>query len=118
MSEETKTQHSSGEWVSKIWDYSKANPPHKALIVENGEKKLAEFACDFSGDNPYEIPQTEAEANAQLFVAARDLLEACKDGLKFLDSLVPFPNMTKCTFENFKAFKKILDDAIAKAEEV
>ena len=74
MSEYTK-----GEWRIDIWDYPTATPPRKELQVISATNLLATFQCDFTGDNPYTVPQAEAEANARLFVASRDLLEALRD---------------------------------------
>jgi hypothetical protein len=74
MSEYTK-----GEWRIDIWDYPTATPPRKELQVISATNLLATFQCDFSGDNPYTVPKAEAEANARLFVASHDLLEALRD---------------------------------------
>ena len=57
----------------------------------------------------------EAPARARLIAAAPELLEACKDGIKFLNSLAD----TEASWENENrdAFRRILTKAIAEAEE-
>ena len=55
-------------------------------------------------------------ANARLIAAAPELLEACKDGIKFLDSLLAGPRMNETQLralsENRMAFRRILNNAI------
>ena len=70
MSEYTK-----GEWRIDIWDYPTATPPRKELQVLSATNLLATFQCDFTGDNPYTVPQAEAEANARLFALAPTMLD-------------------------------------------
>ena len=48
-------------------------------VFAGGTEEEVRGLCDFTGDNPYTVPQAEAEANARLFVASRDLLEALRD---------------------------------------
>ena len=63
----------------------------------------------------------EKTANARLIAAAPELLAACKDGEKFLDCLLAGNGMSetqlKMLSENRMAFRRILDEAIAKAEQ-
>ena len=65
--------------------------------------------------------KTKGEANARLIAAAPKLLKACKDGVKFLDSLLVGNKMTETQLrmlsENRMAFRKILEAAIAEAEQ-
>ena len=71
--------HTSGPWKVETWDYPHATPPRKELNIVSPERLLATLQCDFTGDNPYTVQQTEAEANARLFAASKDLLEALED---------------------------------------
>lgn len=61
---------------------------------------------------------TERDANAEFIVRVcnshYEMLNALKDGLKFLDSLPADERTTQV--QNRKAFKKMLNKAIAKAE--
>jgi len=71
--------YTKGPWKVETWDYSHATPPRKELNIVSSERLLATLQCDFIGDNPYTVPQTEAEANARLFAASKDLLEALEN---------------------------------------
>ena len=68
----------------ETWDYSQATPPRQELKIVSPCLLLATLQCDFVGDNPYTIPQAEAEANARLFAASKDLLKACEELLLYI----------------------------------
>ena len=50
---------------------------------------LATLQCDFSGNNPFTIPQAEAEANARVMALAPEMLawiqEVCTNGISIHD---------------------------------
>jgi len=75
--------HTPGPWKAEIWDYSHAVPPRKELNIQNDANLIATLQCDFSGENPYTIPQGEAQANADFIVRAcnnhDELLSALKE---------------------------------------
>lgn len=76
-------------WKVEVWNYAHATPPRKELNIQTVTNLLATLQCDYSGDNPYTIPQAEAEANAAFIVRAvnshDELLEATKLLFEILD---------------------------------
>ena len=74
--------HTKGPWKVETWDYPYATPPRKELKIVSPERLLATLQCDFTGDNPYTVPQAEAEANARSFAASKDLLKALEAALE------------------------------------
>lgn len=107
-------QHTPGPWKVDVWDYPLANPPRKELKIQSGSNLLATLQCDYTGANPYTIPQVEAEANASLIVAAPDLMDAVRELLGDLDDYEQFKN----TDENPVASATLCRarQALAKAE--
>ena len=94
------------------WEVSKHATPDYAPqygIYADGERN---DLCTVKGEN--------AEDNARLIAAAPELLAACKDGEKFLDCLLAGNGMSETQLrmmsENRMAFRRVLDEAIAKAE--
>lgn len=79
------TKYTSGDWKVDVWDYSKADPPRKELVICSDKNRLAVIECDFDSDNPYQIPEAEARANANLMAASSKLLAACKKVLDYHD---------------------------------
>ena len=76
-----------------------------------------------NGHFDYVLPMADNDDfqdNARLIAAAPELLAACKDGEKFLDCLLAGNGMSETQLrmmsENRMAFRRILDEAIAKAE--
>ena len=109
-------KHTSGDWQVDTWAYPNAKPPRKELIIRNGDFRLAVIDCDFTGGNPYTIPQAQAEANARLFAAAPSLL----DVLKFIQSrLQDGDTLSPYALHETDDDKTVLDqinEAIAQAE--
>ena len=81
------------------------------IIYSEGQKEI----CWIPSDNDEDVD------NARLIAAAPELLAACKDGEKFLDCLLAGNGMSETQLrmmsENRMAFRRILDEAIAKAEQ-
>lgn len=73
MSDST-TRHTPGPWT-----YSRM----KGVTAANCERVLVDGVSLPTGNHPQ---QTEAEANARLFAAAPDLLDACTVGLRELQA--------------------------------
>jgi len=76
-----------------------------------------------NGHFDYVLPMADNDDfqdNARLIAAAPELLAACKDGEKFLDCLLAGNGMSETQLrmmsENRMAFRRVLDEAIAKAE--
>lgn len=65
-------------WKIEIWDYSKATPPRKDLVIENGKKRIAVLDWDQGLDNPYTIPEEEARNNAKLMTRAPEMYQCLK----------------------------------------
>lgn len=75
-SQRGEKMHTSGAWKVETWKYPNATPPREELVIQNDHFRLAVVECDFTGKNPYTIPQQEAEANARLIASAPAMLEA------------------------------------------
>ena len=95
-------EHTKGKWSVS-----------SATIVCDESARIIANCCPI-GIPELDTPLLEAITNARLIAAAPDLLEACKAGLKFLDSL---PNSYYlCAKQNKEAATSIFAKAIAKAE--
>ena len=77
-----------GTWKVETWDYPHATPPRQDLQIVSPSLLLATVQCDFVGDNTYVVPRADAEDNARLFAAAKDLLSAVTELLGDLDEFV------------------------------
>ena len=93
------------------------------LYIVNGKKSDAGYQSGCYLAKVFEDcigGKKTGKANARLIAAAPDLLEACKDGVKFLDSLLAGNGMSetqlKMLSENRMAFRRILYNAISKTE--
>lgn len=96
----TKPTHTPAPWELEYWD-----SPYDYDVWEiSGDLNLPNGFKDRIIAKVYFY-----EANARLIASAPELLEALKDSIKFLNS-----DMTNK--ENQAAFKKIIENAIVKAE--
>lgn len=43
----------SGDWEIAVWNYDKATPPRKELIVQSSEVAIASFNWDEGRENPF-----------------------------------------------------------------
>jgi len=82
-------KHTPGTWKSEVWDYTLTSPPRKELTITTDKFRIAFLECDFSGNNPFLIPQEEAMANARLIAAAPELAETVHDLLLMLYQYLP-----------------------------
>ena len=76
-------KHSPGKWEVAVWTYE-GGTRHE-LNIQNESNLIAKIECDFTGDNPYQIPKAEAFANAKLFSAAPRMLAELKRIAEYLD---------------------------------
>lgn len=100
--------HTQGEWVVESSDCMTA---HYVLV-----NAYEYFEEGYKSDDPQTAIalREEDEANARLIAAAPDLLAACEDGLKFLDSITSGIGL-ESEKQNKAAFRRILKQAITKA---
>ncbi len=73
---ETMSKHTPGPLTVTIKDYPRADPPRRELVLLSQRKRIAVIDWDEGKDNPYTVPNDEAMANAHLFKAASELLQA------------------------------------------
>ena len=92
----------------------------KWKLLLNADDKFIVIVEGGSLKNPV-CSRITHEADARLIAAAPELLAACKDGEKFLDCLLAGNGMSETQLrmmsENRMAFRRVLDEAIAKAEQ-
>jgi hypothetical protein len=109
--------YTKGPWNVDVWNYDKADPPRKEIVIENGEFRIAVLDCNHGQENPYTIQDDEALANARLIAAAPDLLDAAQEALSLLYRIVNhlggFTSIEKGT--ETSSCRGRLEAAIAKA---
>lgn len=88
--------------------------------LENGDFISDVQQVDLGDFEKLEEAKKEYSKIVNFSLCGDDLLEACKDGIKFLDSLIAGNNKSKTQLkmlsENRTAFRKILNAAIAKTQ--
>jgi len=84
---ETMNNHTPGPWIFEVWDYAKAIPARKELVIRTACLRVAVLDWDQRQDNPYTIPNDEAFANARLITAAPDMYKVLAAVLSWMEDL-------------------------------
>jgi hypothetical protein len=75
---EEAAQHSPGPWNVEVWNFPRATPPRKELVIRGDRLRLATVAWDQGVPNPFNVEDATARANARLMVAAPNLYDLLK----------------------------------------